>query len=104
MKFALALALLMLPAMASADENFRCGKWIASSDLSVQELLAKCGEPSSRETRTEDVRVRNRNTGLLYKTGEILVEVWTYDRGSSAAPMVVTIVDGRIKSLERGRG
>jgi hypothetical protein len=104
MKSALALALLLLSAMAFADENFRCGKWIASSDLSVQELLAKCGEPSSRETRTEDVRVRNRNTGLLYKTGEILVEVWTYDRGSAAAPMVVTIVDGRIKSLERGRG
>jgi hypothetical protein len=45
---------------------------------------------------------RNRNTGLVTKVGESLIEVWTYDRGPTAPPMVVTIVDGRIKSIERG--
>jgi hypothetical protein len=100
MKYALALAVLALSSAAHAD-NFRCGKWIASPDLSVAELLARCGEPASREQRTEEVRVRNRNTGLMNKSGEILVETWTYDRGTQAAPIVVTIVDGRIKSIER---
>ena len=94
-------ALLMLPLAASADENFRCGNWIASSDMSVGELVQKCGEPTSRSSRTEDVKVRNRDNGLLLKVGETLIETWTYDRGPQAAPMVVTIVDGRIKSIDR---
>lgn len=90
----------VISAPAQAD-NFRCGKWIASTDLSVTELLAKCGEPASRESRVEDVLSRNFNTGLMYKTGEVVIETWTYLRGSRASPMVVTIVDGKIKSIER---
>ena len=45
--------------------------------------------------------MRNRDNGLMLKAGETVIETWTYDRGSQAAPMVVTIVDGRIKSIER---
>jgi hypothetical protein len=97
---ALAAALLMLPLAASA-ETFRCGNWIASSDMSVDDLLKKCGEPTTRTSKTEDVLVRNRDNGLMLKAGETLIETWTYDRGSQAAPMVVIIVDGRIKSIER---
>ena len=105
MKFEASLALAAMlvaggvPAMA--DESFRCGKWIASSDMSPAELAEKCGPPTWHESRTEDVLVRNRNTGLVQKTGEIRIETWTYDRGTQAAPMVVTIVDGRIKSIDR---
>jgi len=87
----------------AADSNFRCGKWVASRDMSVTDLRAKCGEPASRETRVEDVLSRNQNTGLMYKSGVTQVEVWTYERGSTAPPMIVTIVDGRIKSIERGQ-
>lgn len=86
---------------AVADENFRCGKWIASSDMTPAELAGKCGPPTLHESRTEDVMVRNRNTGLMMKTGETRIETWTYNRGTQAAPMVVTIVDGRIKSIDR---
>ena len=92
-------AILAFP--AGADENFRCGKWIASSDMTPAELAEKCGPPTLHESRTEDVMVRNRNTGLMQKTGETRIETWTYDRGTQAAPMVVTIVDGRIKSIDR---
>lgn len=87
----------------AADESFRCGKWIASSDMTVEDLLAKCGQPHSRERKVEDVMVRNNNTGLMRKTGETVIETWIYDRGSTAAPMVVTLVDGRIKRIERAR-
>jgi hypothetical protein len=90
----------LLAARAQAD-NFRCGKWIASADMAVSELLARCGEPASRATRVEEVMSRNFNTGLMYKSGEQTVETWIYDRGSGAQPMVVTIVDGRITSVER---
>jgi hypothetical protein len=46
--------------------------------------------------------VRNRNNGLRVKVGETTVQTWTYERGANA-PMIVTIVDGRIKSIERGK-
>ncbi len=100
MKYALALTVLALSSAAHA-ENFRCGKWIASTDLSVAELVARCGEPASRETRTENVLARSHTGGGMYKTGEIVVETWTYLRGTQAPPVLVTIVDGRIKSIER---
>ena len=103
MKLPLALLAISLAAPSLADENFRCGKWIAPSDMSPAELLEKCGEPTRRESSTQDVLARNRNTGLMIKVGESLVEVWTFDRGPTAPPMVVTIVDGRIKSIERAR-
>ena len=101
MKRALLLAALMLPFAASADESFRCGKWIASSSMSIPELIDKCGEPTSRQTETTDVVTRNANNGLMVKVGETTTETWIYDR-SPNADMVVTIVDGRIKSIDRG--
>ena len=101
MRTRIAGLLLLLPLAASGDENFRCGNWIASSDLTVVELLKKCGEPTTKKTEVKDVLVRNRNYGLMTKQGETIVETWTYDRGSQAKPVVVTIIDGKIKSIER---
>jgi hypothetical protein len=92
-------ALMVLPMTATADETFRCGKWIASSAMTVEELVTKCGEPTTRESGTEDVLARNQ-FGLMVKVGETSKETWVYDRGANPA-MVVVIVDGRIKSLER---
>jgi uncharacterized protein DUF2845 len=100
MKLPLVILIALFATTAQAD-NFRCGKWVATTDLTPTDLLAKCGEPASRATRTEDVMVRNANTGLMYKSGEQTIELWTYDRGTTASPMVITIVDGRIKSIER---
>jgi Protein of unknown function (DUF2845) len=97
----LAVVLALTPLQASADENFRCGKWIVTSDMTVSELSSKCGAPTAQESTTQDVLVRNRNNGLMRRVGETLVETWTYDRGNHAAAMVVTIVDGKIKSLDR---
>ncbi len=101
----IAIATLLLALCATpcrADETFRCGKWLVSSDLSPAEVLQKCGEPHRREERTQDVLTRNQ-FDLMVKTGETVIETWIYDRGTQAAPMVVTIVDGKIKSIERAR-
>jgi hypothetical protein len=100
-RFCLAVSFaLAASGVASADETFRCGKWIISSELSPAELAQKCGAPAHRDSRTEDVSTRNRNNGLRVKVGETTIETWTYERGADAA-MVVTIVDGRIKSIDR---
>jgi hypothetical protein len=96
----LVAGLAILAPLARADETFRCGKWIVSSDLAVEDLLRKCGEPTTRESRSEDILVRNQY-GLMIKNGVTVTESWTYDRGTRAAPMVVTIVDGRIRSIDR---
>jgi hypothetical protein len=94
----LAVAFGITPLAASADEPFRCGKWIVTSSMSVSELSAKCGAPTSQESTTQDVQVRN-PIGGMRKVGETVTETWVYDRGSHAAAMVVTVVDGRIKSI-----
>jgi hypothetical protein len=86
---------------AHADEAFRCGKWIVTSEMTLGEITSRCGPPAARSSRTEDVQVRNRNTGLMMKTGQTTIETLTWDRGSRAAAMIVTVVDGTIRSIER---
>jgi hypothetical protein len=101
MKFRAALVTLALLPLAASAESFRCGKWIIDEETSLEDLVHKCGQPSRRESRTEDVRAPNVYTGGREKVGETVIETWTYERGSRASPMVVTIIDGRIKSIER---
>jgi|APFre7841882724_1041349.scaffolds.fasta_scaffold120667_2 hypothetical protein len=93
------LAIVLLAPVASS-ESFRCGQWIASPDMSVQELLEKCGEPTSRTVETVDVYGHSAQGGRI-KTGTSTVERLTYDRGSQSFTMIVMIVDGEIKSIER---
>lgn len=95
----LGLVVLSQPAQA---ETFRCGQWIASPDMSVEELLEKCGEPTAKSVEVVDVYARTPAGGRV-RTGTSTVQTWTYDRGSQSFPMVVTIVDGQIKSMERGK-
>lgn len=99
---AITLAGMLLMADVALAESFRCGQWIATADMSVEELLQKCGEPTQRSTETIDVYGPSVSGGGRVKRGTSTIETWTYDRGSQAAPMVVTIVDGEIKSMERG--
>lgn len=100
-RLALTLAVAMLLAQPAFAETFRCGQWIASSDMSVAELLEKCGEPTSKTVRHEDIFAKSAGGGTN-RIGTATIETWTYDRGSQSFAMVVTIVDGKIKSMERG--
>ena len=90
----------LLP-LAAAAETFRCGKWIVNEETTLAELTQTCGEPTSPESRVEDVRQKNQYTGGNMKVGETTIETWIYDRGPRAQAMVVTIVDGQIKKIER---
>lgn len=96
-----ALAVLLIISQSAAGESFRCGPWIASEDMTVDELLQKCGEPAKRTSETVDIYGPSVSGGGRVKRGTSTIEKWTYDRGSQAAPIVVTIVDGQIKSMER---
>ncbi|TLZ56651.1 MAG: DUF2845 domain-containing protein [Gammaproteobacteria bacterium] len=87
--------LAMAPSAGICDGYFRCGSWLVSSDMSLSELLKKCGEPSSKKVSIQDV------FGFYgQKLGTTRVETWRYDRGSRAAAMIVRVVDGKIETLE----
>ena len=92
--------MLFVPLTGSA-ETFRCAKWIVDESISREELLHKCGTPTSRDSRVEDVRAPNVYTGGNTKVGETVIETWVYDLGTGKSPMVVTLVDGRVKKIER---
>jgi hypothetical protein len=104
MKFAACLMpLLLLATIPASAESFRCGSRIVSEDSTVEELLALCGEPTSKTVETVDVYGPAASGSGRVKRGTITIEKWTYDRGSQSFPMLVTIEDGRIKSMERGQ-
>jgi hypothetical protein len=91
---------LVAPVAASAD-SMRCGKWVITESVTVDELLSKCGEPQSRDVTKDEVYRTNVN-GARVKTGQQTVtERWIYRNSSRSLPMAVVIVDGKIVSLTR---
>jgi hypothetical protein len=90
--------LVMVPSVCMSDGFFRCGTSLVSADISVAELLKKCGKPSSKEVSTHDVWKPH---GVKADTST--TEIWRYGGGSRAAPMIVTITDGQIYSIEEGK-
>lgn len=95
---ALCVLLVMVPGICLADGFFRCGSSLVSADISVADLVKKCGKPTSQTASTENVRNEH---GV--KVGTSTTEVWRYDRGYSAPPMIVTIVDGHVQSIGEGK-
>jgi Protein of unknown function (DUF2845) len=90
--------LFVVPEVCAADESFRCGNVLVSVDISVAELLKKCGDPTSKSVSNQD----DLNSDGI-KVGIWSTEIWRYERGTRAAPMIVTIVNGQIRSMERGK-
>jgi hypothetical protein len=91
--------LAIAPSAGICDGYFRCGSWLVSSDTSITELLKKCGEPSAKKLSIQEVFGEHGQ-----KLGTTRVETWRYDRGSRAAAMIVTVVDGKIESIESKSG
>jgi len=85
---------------AAHGDSMRCGPAVVNETISVSELLQKCGEPLSKDIKTEDVIARNPD-GFTYKVGTKIIERWIYQRSTRALPMAVTIIDGKVTRLER---
>jgi hypothetical protein len=97
----LALASLTLP-LAAIAESMRCGKWVVSETASSAEILEKCGEPQEKDVSHEDVYARN-TLGNTNKVGVKVTERWRYQASNRQLPMLVTIVDGKVVSIERAQ-
>ena len=96
---ALVASLLLLPLAAHA-ESMRCGKWVVSETASPAEVLEKCGEPQKKDVSHDDVYARNA-LGNTNKIGVKVTERWRYQQSPRQLPMLVTIVDGKVISIER---
>ncbi len=100
-RLSLAMLAWLLLAGPAAAETFRCGQWIASPDMSVDELLEKCGEPTEKTVEIADVYGPNASGKGNTRRGTVTTEKWTYERGNQQSAIVVTIVDGKIQRMER---
>ena len=85
------------PVEHARRRTFRCGQYIAFYNMSIEELLEKCGKRRSRSSRSTSIGP-TRGAGNLER-GTITVEKWTYDHSSQAAAMIVTIKD-KIKWID----
>jgi hypothetical protein len=97
---ALVTSLLLLLPLAASAESMRCGKWVVSETASPAEILEKCGEPQQQDVAKEDVISKNA-AGYFNKVGVKVTERWRYQASNRALPMLVTIVDGKVVSIER---
>jgi hypothetical protein len=84
---------------ASADDVMRCGAAIVDIGMVAAQVVAKCGEPQSREVDSAPVKRRG-VTGAVNTTGSTRIERWTYDRGYGQFPALLTFEKGRLKSIE----
>ena len=79
------LALLLAAAPVApmlADDSFVCGSKIIELGVTQAEVLAQCGEPSSKDVQEEAVRSGNRTVGVTQTSR------WTYASYSSTRVLV----------------
>ncbi|RKH61159.1 DUF2845 domain-containing protein [Corallococcus aberystwythensis] len=109
--FALVVACLALPSLVHASA-LRCDNKLVSEGASKADALAKCGEPVTKETRTEYVTNKSKvSTGRTREdreeastevTTSTTVEEWTYNFGPHRLMQVATFRDGRLVDVRSG--
>jgi hypothetical protein len=85
-------------ALPAAADTFRCKSALIRVGDAQTYVLAKCGEPTSKETFTEEVRavVPRGGTNVV---GTATRHIWRYHR-SRQFPAVLTFESGVLKKLE----
>ncbi len=104
---ALALPLLALPATSQAA-SLRCGTDLVADGATKADVLLKCGEPMTKESRTESTEVKTKAPDgdsvkqIVHKN----IEEWTYNFGAHRFMQVVIFENGRlvdVRSTSYGR-
>jgi uncharacterized protein DUF2845 len=107
----LSLSVLFFLPVTSHAATLRCGNQLASDGASKSDVLLKCGEPMSKDSRTEAVGDKTKQrTGdsrtttehVVYKT----IEEWTYNFGPQRLMQVAVFENGKlvdVKSAGYGR-
>ncbi|AKF84301.1 Protein of unknown function [Myxococcus fulvus] len=99
----LVLAGLLLPLHADAA-TLRCGNNLISDGATTTDAVIKCGEPLSKQRRTESTSTKERvregkDESSTSKTVTVEVEEWTYNFGPNRLMQVVTFTDGKLTDV-----
>jgi len=95
-----------LSQVRTGEHGFRSREGRCTSPLSIQtgisqmELVARCGEPESKELRITQTTYRLDRRGRHYRRG-LPAEDWIYDFGSGRFMRIVTLINGRVVNIER---
>jgi hypothetical protein len=81
------------------DSTMRCDRVLVRVGMIAGEVIAKCGEPRSKQIDEVPVRVKNRN-GAVNVVGTTKVETWVYDRGYGQFPAELKFEEGKLKTIE----
>lgn len=94
------MALGFVVSTVRAEESIRCTAGaIVDVGMPADQVVAKCGQPKSKEVEDVPIRVRNLN-GAVNVIGTARVERWTYERGYGQLPALLTFEEGELKSIE----
>ena len=98
---ALSAAVVLLPIAAGAD-SMRCGSKLVKEDDTLDEVLAVCGEPVSKQRTWIQRAPQFEYGGDEYPfpgREDVPVDVWIYDFGSHKLRMRVRFVAGKVQSI-----
>lgn len=98
---AVALPLLFLLGLADANA-MRCGHQLVQQGDYKLDVLERCGEPDSVETRTavRGSRLRHPRGALeIDRFDEVEIEVWIYNFGPRRLKQLLEFEDGELKSI-----
>jgi hypothetical protein len=85
---------------AAADDSTRCrSNRLVNVGMVTAEVVARCGEPKSREVEDVPIRARNLN-GVGIVTGSTRVERWTYERGQGQFDALLSFEDGKLVRID----
>lgn len=97
---AVSVAAALWAAASQADNDvLRCGGQLVTVGMIAPQVVAKCGEPLTKDVEDVPVRVRGAN-GAVTSNGTTRVERWTYDRRDGSFPALLTFEEGKLKSVE----
>ena len=103
---AVAVSVVWVPVAAQAAA-LRCGTALVSDGASKSDVVAKCGEPIAKESRTESEEVKERDGDTSTKrVVNKTFEEWTYNFGPNRLMQVVVFENGKlidVKSSGYGR-
>jgi hypothetical protein len=93
-------ALLLLMPHSGPAATLDCSGGIISEGDARADVLAKCGQPDSKESHDEEL-IERAGPGTRQKTFTT-VEEWTYDFGPSRFSRIVTFRNGRVADIRSG--
>lgn len=104
-----ACLLTLVGLFATADAwSMRCKSYVIDTGMPKMEVVQKCGEPSSRDTRTErrTMRVResqrrdyNKSSVEVEREIEITVDEWIYNFGPNQFMQQLIFENGKVVQI-----